>query len=392
MPPQHHIVISADCHAVAQPSELARRIDLRFRDEFMTAMRAFEQASSDPKSAIFSQEFTAEFTKNNQVTGSSSFTSTSGQWDSQQRTDELEADGVVAEVIFPNGHLFTPFGALPSADMQISLEHAYNAWIAEFCAALPGRRAGLGVVNLHDLEGALREIRYIERAGLRGVVIPIVPPHGQPPYYHSQYAPIWGACEHAGLPIHVHGGASDPTYCPGAAGAITFLTEVSYRAQRPLWWLIWGGVFEQYPRLRFVMAETLCFWLPGMLDYLDNLYKSRVGSDIRRTLRQKPSEYWRRQCMVISSPMRKMDAMLRHRIGVDNMMWGSDYPHIEGTWPKSIASIGAAFEGIPRDEAAAILGGNAARLYGFAPARLCDVAQRTCPTLDSVFSGVRATA
>jgi predicted TIM-barrel fold metal-dependent hydrolase len=113
-----------------------------------------------------------------------------------------------------------------------------------------------------------------------------------------------------------------------------------------------------------------------MVSYLDYLYESKDFAHIRQVLPSKPSEYWKRQCYVGASSVSRAETDMRYEIGVENMMFGSDYPHVEGTWPRTYDWVRATLGGIPADEQRLILGGNAARLYGFDLDQLDPIAQR----------------
>jgi predicted TIM-barrel fold metal-dependent hydrolase len=173
-----------------------------------------------------------------------------------------------------------------------------------------------------------------------------------------------------------------------------FLVEATWWAHRALWQLIYAGVMERHPTLQFVFTEQGTAWLPEQLATLD-AYRDRMadaqgsqervfGAAVMAKLSLKPSEYWARQCHVGSSFIRRHEVALRHRVGVDRIMWGSDFPHREGCWPFSREHLRLAFAEVPRDEVAAMVGGNAARVYGFDLDALGAVAARVGPSVDEV--------
>jgi hypothetical protein len=144
--------------------------------------------------------------------------------------------------------------------------------------------------------------------------------------------------------------------------------------------LIWGGVFERHPTLKFAFTEQGSSWVVGMLRDLDYSYDgSYFRTDVRGTIRCKPSEYFERQCFLGASTFSRWEIESRHEIGVDKMMIGMDYPHhegtlIEGTQNYLRATLGAA--NVPVDEARRLLGETAARVFDFDLVKLDRVARR----------------
>ena len=385
MSSERHIVISCDCHAVGRPQDFQPYIEQAYRqayDEFVERQRAARQAiarATTEGKSLFSKEGMDDFESQDAV----AFGGRDGEWDSPRRVKELEADGVVAEVVFPNsGVPFGGFGESAEHELRGVGNRAYNRWLADFCADAPNRRAGLAMLAVHDVAAACADVVEARDRGLRGVILPTVPGDGLPPYYDPCYEPLWAAIEDTGLPMHIHGGSGTPDYGNyGAVSMLIYATETVYFAHRPLWFLIWGGVLERHPDLKLVFTESKADWVPNTLAYLDAIYSQKFFSHIRETVKHKPSEYWARQCYVAASFMTHDEALLRNEIGLDRLMWGSDYPHLEGTWPKSVKSLRRTFNGIPVDDTRRILTDNPAALYGFDVPALEEVAQVVGPTV-----------
>ena len=391
MAEDRHVVISCDCHAVGRPEDYTDYIEPGYRgqyegfvDQQRRAAEALTRATAENRS-LFSKEGTDEFEALGAVAGGGR----EGQWDSGRRVKELEADGIVAEVVFPNnGVPFGGFGESAPHELRGVGNRAYNRWLVDFCAEAPGRRAGLAMLAVHDVAAAAEEVDAAAGAGLRGVILPTVPGSGLPPYYDGCYEPLWSAIEASGLPMHIHGGSGTPDYGDyGMVSMLVYATETVYFAHRPLWFLIWGGVLERHPELKLVFTESKADWVPTTLEYLDGIYSRRFFSHIKSIVKHKPSEYWFRQCYVAASFMTHDEALLRHRIGMDRLMWGSDYPHLEGTWPKSVRSLRRTFAGVPVEDARRILTENPATLYGFDLGQLADVARLVGPTVDELVAG-----
>ena len=221
-----------------------------------------------------------------------------------------------------------------------------------------------------------------------GFVLPLVG-HGLPGYNHARFEPLWAVAADLDMPVNCHaetGGPDDPfVYGSGIDSYALEATEIPFFARRPLWFLLWGGVLERHPTLKLVFTEQMADWVPDQLRQLDDLYDTPIFlSELRKTLVTRPSACWARQCFVGATFMSPAEAGLRHQIGVDKMMWGSDFPHPEGTWPYTRKSLRRTFAGVPHADAAAMLGENAAHVYGFALDALRPIADRIGPTRDEL--------
>ncbi|MDH3755454.1 MAG: amidohydrolase, partial [Acidimicrobiia bacterium] len=321
---------------------------------------------------------------------------------SDRRLREQEADGVIAAVLFPNTQppfappAATQFEAPPVGD---DFEHrwaglrAHNRWLVDFVAEAPERRAGIAQIFLGDVEGSVAEIEWARENGLRGgVLLPGAPPDsGLEPLYSKVYEPIWDACEANGMPVNAHSGGASPNYGSHFPASLAmFMLEVTWWSQRTMWHLLFSGVFERHPNLRFVNTESGSAWVIDTLDRLDEFYKrmkfGKYGSEVIfggmavAEMPILPSEYWRRQCHVGASFLRPVEIGLRHAIGIDNIMWGSDYPHIEGSHPYTKQHLRLTFGGIDPADTTKILTTNVAELYGFDVEALTPLAERFCPT------------
>jgi predicted TIM-barrel fold metal-dependent hydrolase len=162
-----------------------------------------------------------------------------------------------------------------------------------------------------------------------------------------------------------------------------YISEVAWWTARPLAFLVWSGVFERHPRLKVAITEGTCIWAPELKTLLDFRYEethfaAKLG-DYRSHLSMKPSEYFDRNVFYGASCMPRREAETREAIGVANIMWGSDYPHPEGTWPDTAGAMHDTFDGLPQADVEAMLGRNAARVYGFDVEKLEAIAARIGP-------------
>lgn len=387
MPPGRYTVISADGHAGADLLDYRPYLESRYHAEF----DAWAATYVNPYEDLLHGD--AE-----------------RNWDSARRLADLEHDGIVAEVLFPNTvPPFYPSASL-SAQQPSPAEYelrwaglrAHNRWMADFCADTPGRRAGTVQVLLGDVDDAVAEVRWARGAGLTGgILLPGTPPGAPVPQLYSEvYEPLWAVCEDLAMPVNHHAGSASPEIGPEPAARAVFMMEITWFAHRALWHLIYGGVLKRHPDLKVVLTEQGSGWVPGVLAMLDYYHRrlvdsvgkamaasgattaeSRFGAGLADMVGLEPSEYWRRNFYLGASFMRPDEVPLRHEVGLDKVMWGSDYPHDEGTFPYSREAMRNSFAGLPHEEIAAILGGNAARVYGFDLAALDAVARRVGPTV-----------
>lgn len=302
-------------------------------------------------------------------------------WTAERRIPLLEKDGIVAEVIFPQpaGPAAPPFYNIfghplhpDRPELAAAGCRAYNRWLADFCrdAPEPSRYAGLALIGVvDDVDAAVAEIEWARDAGLRGVILRSAPLTGHG-WHDPRYEPIWTACESLEMPVHTHGGEGlELGDLPGSRSI--FFSEVSFFAHRIFWMLLWSGVLERHPRLQIVFTEQFADWVGDLLYKLDEQYGGAVAAMTRpEGLSMRPSEYWKRQCHVGGSFLSRRECERRHAIGVGNLLWGADFPHDEGTWPNTLEALHTTFDGVPEDELRAMLGENAARLYGFDTAAL----------------------
>ena len=384
---EHYVVISADGHAGNEIHAYRDYLEHAYLDEFDRWIETYVCPFPDLEGPDASRN-----------------------WDSDRRRSEMESDGIVAEVLFPNTvPPFYPKSSLtarpPAVDAR---EHelrwaglrAHNRWLADFCAATPGRRAGIAQILLTDVDAAVEEIRWARDAGLTGgVLLPGAPPGtGLAPLYSRDYDPIWAVCEELGMPVNHHSGSAVPPMDEEAVDKVVFLLEVTWWAHRAFAHLVFGGVLERHPAMQLVLTEQGTAWIPeelGRLDYFFERMRSATGSqevewgrDVVSQLSLTPSEYWARQCHVGASFIRPAEVTLRDQVGVDRIMWGSDYPHKEASYPFSHEALRLSFAGVDRDDVQAMIGGNAAEVYGFDLEALAPVAARVCPTVDELASPI----
>jgi predicted TIM-barrel fold metal-dependent hydrolase len=204
-----------------------------------------------------------------------------------------------------------------------------------------------------------------------------------PFYHHPRYEPLWAVCDELDLPLQSHSGWS-PDYGDVPAATAMYISEVDMWAHRPFTALMWSGAFERHPKLKYVLTETGCSWILETLRVLEFKADHPIFRHFTKDLSLRPSEYFARQCFIGASFLPSHEGKDRHKIGLDKLMWGSDYPHLEGTWPNTMDALRETFGSYPEEETRALLGTNAAEVYGFDLARLNPIAEKIGPELADI--------
>lgn len=284
-----------------------------------------------------------------------------GAADPAERVKDMDTDGVDAEVLYVGG-------PLASADRELRLNsvRGYNRWLNDYSMYAPGRLLGVACIPIDTPELAVEEIRFAgAQPGLYSGYIPLFPPEGD--YGDERWNPMWEAFLDAGLPVGLHVGGrrpgtpvanifeSSPRFMTGLVmSKLTMAESVSE--------LIHGLVMQRYPGLKFVSVEGQIGWISFFKYYADHLWeKHRYWTESE--LEHPPSHYFDRQVLAtfMEDPVGLRE---RHEIGVDNIMWASDYPHSETTWPNSKSLTDEWFGPLDEEDKEKILWRNAAGLYG----------------------------
>jgi predicted TIM-barrel fold metal-dependent hydrolase len=285
-----------------------------------------------------------------------------GNYDPKARCAELDIDNVDAEVLFPNGPDLVMVHE-QDPEFHIAMVRAYNDHLSEFCSYAPDRLGGAALLPNRGVEQAVAEVeRCMEMPGFVSWLLKCYP-HGDV-NISPEDDPLWAAIEESGRPISIHVSLSDKPL--GQLKATTLPGTVHfYDAPARMLEIIFAGVLDRFPKLQFVMTEVDCGWVPYFEEQADDNYLRHSKSSLRDVkLSKKPSEYMHDHfpvCFVNDH----YGIENRHRIGVDRMLWSSDYPHIVSDWPYSWKTINAAFAGVPADERHQILAGNAQRIFKF---------------------------
>ena len=289
-----------------------------------------------------------------------------GGYDPEQHLADMRLDGVAGEVLYPSQGLF--YFRVADSALQAAIFRAYNDWLAEFCRTDPARLKGIAMISMDDVPSAIRELERAARLGLAGAMITEYPLEDRR-YDQPEYEPFWAAAQALDMPLSLHTATRRQGKIRGA-GAQT-LRDASSRATKAFYPalsmcdMIFSGVFERHPRLTLAIVEFELSWAPNVLTSMDYTYRERHGEAIYRFRDgMLPSDFFHRN-VVLSFQEDAIGVRLRDVIGVDNMMWGSDYPHSESTFPQSRKILAEILAGVPDEEQAKIAGGNTARVYSF---------------------------
>lgn len=388
---ERYLVISSDTHAGPEFEDYGEYVEKKhmaaFQDEVevrrsrMQATIGADQGKSDEMNEL--QEELGRLP---------------GTRDPEAKARDEEADGVVGCVIYSNGP--RPFSpefreraplGLPklSIEQRVAGAHIYNRWLSDFCSPYPDRFFGIAHIEIEDIDSAVKEVEWAANNGLSGgIAFPGVAPSGEYPGLHDEtYEPLWAVCEDLNMPLNTHGVDAIPAqhYPFGHASNILLtLTEAPFFSTRHLWWLMWTGVFDRHPGLKLAFAELLADWIPRTLKDLDSTLASNLGASGRSTLQLTPTEYWQKHCFVGASFMSRTEADARHDVGLDSVMWGSDYPHAEGTWPHTRESLRNTLAGLPVEDIRKMLGENALECYSFDQAKMRALADQFGPTVEEL--------
>jgi predicted TIM-barrel fold metal-dependent hydrolase len=283
-----------------------------------------------------------------------------------ERLRAMDADGVAYSVLYPSfaGFSGETFGALTDSDLELACVQAYNDWLLAEWTSCSDRFISQCIVPVAPVEVAVAEIERAIGRGHRGVVFPALPMHLRdvPHINSAEYDPIWATCQDLEVPLCFHAGSSRqlqfpvaPTLSPELAAALQAVTRPA-SAVFDFVNLLFSRILLRFPKLKVVFAESTIGWGTFILEYADHQYEQDHCD-----YELKPSEMFRRQCYLTGwyDPV-KINA--RH-IGMDRIMWATNFPTANSTWPDSQAFVEKCMVGMSEDERKQILWENAAKLY-----------------------------
>lgn len=324
-----------------------------------------------------------------------------GHYDPHARIADMDAEGVASEVLFhfsQNGENFPWVGqglwTIYDFERGAVAYEIYNRWLADFCSVDPARHIGLAYLPTWDIDAAITEMRRCRESGLKAINFPPPSRPNHIEYNNPAWDPFWAAAAELDMALVTHAsGAAHFDYHGGPAGtAIMIYESGGYMARRAVWWLAMSGVFERHPGLRLVITEQFEGWWRQTLHEMD-VVGGRFGPDM--AVKRLPSEYAAENVYIGASFLSPEMAQDAWHHGYDqNVIWGSDYPHVEGTFvhlddpdaePITQLALRNTFGHVPPTSAARMAGENGVRAFGLDREELRAVAQRIgAPSLRSL--------
>jgi predicted TIM-barrel fold metal-dependent hydrolase len=290
-----------------------------------------------------------------------------GAYDPEARLADMDLDAVDAEVLISGGAAPEGEGMGIDTDFQRAVIQSYNNFLSEFCSTAPDRLIGPATIPFQVPELGLEEMkRAAKLPGIRAFLFEAFPPV---PFWDEMYEPFWQVANDLGYPIHLHIGLPRSTsftmesLAPNKQGtAMSFISLSPPGLMETLAILIFSGVIERHPNINFIFTEAGVSWLAYFKERLDIVFtKHRFWT--QSPLTEMPSTIIDRQ--VINTFIEDTTAIrIRHEVGIKNMMWSTDYPHSDSTWPHSWKYVESAFADVPEDERHQIMAGNAIEVYG----------------------------
>lgn len=374
------LIVSADGHAAAPMADYRAYLEHEYHDEFDAFLQTHTALTGgsriSPPREFFDAAEIDPYAHYMVDSGA-----IDGEFDVDRRLKEVGKEGVAAEVLFPNG---TPFqSAVAAADRQIldAGMRAYNRWVADFVGQRPERFVGQALVSFTDVDDAIDTVVWAREHGLKSVILPGVEPTAPRLHWDPALDPFWSTLEDTGMVANVHGGTGLQVLLPppGLDLRVTMRVageEFPMFAHRPLTLMMWSGVFERHPRLKTAWTEQYSDWIPRTLAKWDWTWRKdhAARGKMLDYVPREPSEYWKQNCWAGMSLASRAELAVREQIGLDKIMFGVDFPHVESTFPKTLHTVQALADGIPDAELRAFLGLNAAALWDLDLAALAPVA------------------
>jgi predicted TIM-barrel fold metal-dependent hydrolase len=349
-------LISVDSHYRLTVDQLKAAIPARYHDSYDLAARLVDA----PKMAAMQRRGTPPLGLGSYLHEAAKHP---GYSDPKARLEAMDLDGVEVEILFSDLSAFRIFTKM--VDGAEATARAFVDISAEFASADPNRLLIAYQLPLLDIDVAVKELeRLVTDHQARTVHLPTSPGSlGLPDYYHERYDPLWARLQEMDMPICLHLGVEDELWEIASRDPTpqlgVFTSQPAMRLSEQLGMLLLSGIFERFPRLRFILVEPGLGWVPYYLDTLDGMLTH--GYEFP-ALRDKPSEYFKRNiCLTFMDEQRGVK--MRHEIGLDNIMWSTDFPHPACTWPNSTKVVADLMRDVPDEEAYQLVYGNAARVF-----------------------------
>ncbi len=365
-------LFSSDSHVVEPPDLWTDRIEPQFRER---APRVVPQEDGDwwfvdgyrTNSFQGGAQPGVRFEKPEELRPAARFEEVRpGAYLPEAHLQDNEADGVYGSVLYPTEGLL--LFSVPDSVLLSATFRAYNDWIADFCSASSDRLKGIAMLNVDDVSEAVQELERSRKRGLAGAMITVYPPEERS-YDQPDYEPLWAAAQDLDMPLSLHIATNRSSSEHGEEFRLikpSVFANADHWVRVSLGHMIFSGVFERYPRLQVGAVEHELSWAPHFLERLDYTYTQRAPREGWQRFKSHalPSDFFHRN-VFLSFQEDHLGIRDRALIGIDNLMWGSDYPHTEATFPRSQEILERILAGVPASERQQITSSNVARLYHF---------------------------
>ncbi len=361
-------VISSDSH-ILEPADLwADRVDPKFRDQAPRVIRqedGYDWWYFEGKKIVGVNTGTQagrRFEEPEKLSRNDVIENVRpGAYIPEEHVKDMDVDGVDVGLVYPTVGLF--LYRVVDSELLTSVLSIYNDWIAEFCKPFPDRLKGLGMINTDDIQQGVKELERCAKLGLVGSMITSY--YDGKAYDSPEYEILWDAAEDLGMPLSLHAATNRfDTFISQNNTPLSNLVNVDHWVRMSLADMTLSGVFERHPKLRIGAIEHELAWIPHFLSRLDFVYTQFPQPDnaVRFKQAMLPSDQVRRNAFFgFQEDARGIRE--RHAIGVDTLLWGSDYPHQESTFPRSRQILDEILAECTEEEKAKISGSNCARVY-----------------------------
>jgi predicted TIM-barrel fold metal-dependent hydrolase len=289
-----------------------------------------------------------------------------GSMDGAERIVQFDDWGLSAGLVLPT------IGILwDSEDNNLANAYcrAYNNWLYDFQAADRKRLVIAANLNLHDIEGAVKELDVRLKQGFKGVFLPPERVDGHA-FASDYFDPLWARIEEAEIPLLIHVIVRSRRFVTGFVGewyetpanrTFSFALGAASQVMPACMAMVMDGLFDKFPRLKVVAIEAGCGWAPYAMDRLDEKYQHFSGFDLKLEL-DKPSDYFRRNLWFVAEPEERTIGAALELVGEDRILWGSDFPHID-SHIDAPDQVKKSLSHLPQQQQRAVLGGNARKLF-----------------------------
>lgn len=336
-------IVDADGHILEPPDLWERYIDPAFRDRAIRVRREgkeeeYLEFDGEPSQFFRLRLFTLlgamgkgseeiEATIDQGYPGNAPF----GSMDPSERVEQLDREGIAKVILYPSIGLSWEC-EVEDHELALAYARAYNRWICEFCSEEKERLFAAAHISLADPDEAAKELERSVGAGAVGAFLAPFTinrvPHG-----HPANDAFWAKAQELGVPVAIHPMAEHPrvrTYqrFNGMREAPWFQNALGMQGpQQAFYGLFQWGLFDRFPEVKVVVLESGAGWIGAALDRMDTTFGTALGESV--PLKQKPSEYFRRQCWISGDPDERALALIVDHVGNDRFFWATDYPHFD---------------------------------------------------------------